>query len=144
MKKFLFSFLVGGLILAPGAVFAEEPECPTGQEGHAAQLLLNKAGCEGGYNTNPEESSLTVIIAKMIRNVFALLGILMVVYTVWAGFKWMTAAGDSGQVDEAKNMLKNAVIGMAIMLMAFSIAQFVVGSLSKSVSSSGEVEAGQQ
>tara|TARA_Y100000031_G_scaffold155089_1_gene204713 strand:- start:93 stop:521 length:429 start_codon:yes stop_codon:yes gene_type:complete len=141
MKKFLFSFLACLLLFSPVAIFADESEDE--EQIHAAQDLLNKTGAAGGYNTNPEEANLTVVIAKMIRNVFALLGIVMVVYTVWAGFKWMTAAGDSGQVDEAKNMLKNAVIGMAIMLMAFSIAQFVVGSLSKSVSSSGEVEAGQ-
>ena len=129
------------LVLLPSATFAD-PEEEGEAEVHAAQQLLNQTGAAGGYNTNPEEANLTVIIAKMIRNVFALLGIVMVVYAVWAGFTWMTAAGDSTKVEEAKNMLKNAVIGMAIMMMAFGIAQFVIGSLTKAVTTAEEVEAG--
>jgi tetrahydromethanopterin S-methyltransferase subunit G len=44
---------------------------------------------------------------------------------------WMTAQGDSGKIDKAKGILKGAVIGLIIIFSAYSIAFFVIASLSE-------------
>jgi hypothetical protein len=38
---------------------------------------------------------------------------------------WMTAQGNSAQVDKAKDLLINAVIGLVIVTAAYSITSFV-------------------
>ena len=78
------------------------------------------------------DQSLTLTVAKLIRNFLQLLGILAVIIVIIGGFEWMTAGGSPEGVDKAKKRILQGVIGMAIVLSAFAIAQFVIGSLVKS------------
>ncbi len=41
----------------------------------------------------------------------------------------MTAGGDEGKVKTATAMIKNAIIGLLIIVAAFAISNFVLGSL---------------
>ncbi len=137
MKKFLLSLGFFAFVLAPLGVSAD-----TDPLNDPLQQLKNTGDVSAVYNTNEEEASLTLIIARFIRSLFGLLGIGMVILTVFAGFQWMTAGGDPGKVDGAKKLLVNATIGFAIIMMAFAISSFVVTTVANSASST-EVEAGQ-
>ncbi len=66
-----------------------------------------------------------LIIARIIRAALGLLGIVMVVLTLYAGFLWMTAGGNEEQIGRAKKILRNAVIGLAIILSAYAITLFI-------------------
>ncbi|MFA4942040.1 MAG: FISUMP domain-containing protein [Patescibacteria group bacterium] len=69
-------------------------------------------------------------IAARIINVFMLLlGVIAVSLVIFAGFKWMTSNGNEENVEAAKKILKNAVIGLAIILSAWGIVTFVLGRL---------------
>ena len=70
-----------------------------------------------------------VIVAKIIRAALSLLGIVAVVIVLYAGFLWMTSGGNDEQIGKAKQWLKNGVIGLAIILSAFAIVQFVLSKL---------------
>ena len=48
---------------------------------------------------------------------------------IYAGFEWMTAQGDEKKVDKAKDTLTRAVIGLIIIIAAYSITYFVFTSL---------------
>ncbi len=41
----------------------------------------------------------------------------------------MTSGGDSKKVDKARDMIKNAIIGIAIITFAYTIATYVLGKL---------------
>jgi hypothetical protein len=58
-----------------------------------------------------------------------LLGIILVVIILYAGYKWMMAQGNTQQIDEAKKMITNAVIGLVILMAAYAIAQFVLNAV---------------
>lgn len=88
---------------------------------------------ESGLSTEP----ITIIVVRIIRAFFGLLGIVAVGVIVYAGFLWMTAGGDPGQVEKAKQWIINAVIGLAIMLSAFAIASFIIGALLKATTGAG-------
>ncbi|MBP9749109.1 hypothetical protein KBD18_02800, partial [Patescibacteria group bacterium] len=70
-----------------------------------------------------------VIVARIIRNFFALLGIIAVVLILYGGFLWMTSNGEESQIDKAKRVILNAVIGLAIILSAVAITQFILSRL---------------
>jgi uncharacterized membrane protein len=53
-------------------------------------------------------------------------GIIAVVIILAGGFKWMTAGGNEDKVGEARKMIISGVIGLAIIMSAFAIAQFVI------------------
>ncbi|MDO8509872.1 MAG: hypothetical protein Q7S24_01895 [bacterium] len=68
-------------------------------------------------------------IASIIRTAMGLLGIVAVVIILIGGFKWMTAGGNDEQVGEAKKWIFSGVIGLAIILSAYALANFVITNL---------------
>lgn len=68
-------------------------------------------------------------IASIINVALGLLGIVAVVIILLGGFKWMISQGEEEKVKQAKNLIIQGIIGLVIILSAWAIAQFVVGSL---------------
>lgn len=72
---------------------------------------------------------LPIIIARIIRAVLGVMGIVLTVLIVYAGFLYMTAGGDPAKTVKAKNIIKNAAIGLVIAVSAFTITQFILSNL---------------
>ncbi|KKS25230.1 MAG: hypothetical protein A2736_00185 [Candidatus Yanofskybacteria bacterium RIFCSPHIGHO2_01_FULL_41_27] len=72
-------------------------------------------GVPTGYQSLGE--LITFIFAWSLR----LLGITVFVMIFYAGVLWMTAAGNTGQVGEAKKRMTNAVLGAILLLSAYLI-----------------------
>jgi len=68
-------------------------------------------------------------IAYIIRVAMGMLGIVAVCIVLVGGFKWMTAGGNDDQVGEAKKWIFSGVIGLAVILSAYALANFVINSL---------------
>lgn len=88
-----------------------------------------------------KEEDLKTKIASIINIVLSFLGIIAVVMIVYSGFRWMMAGGNEDTVREAKNTLKNAVIGLAIIFLAYGITYFVVNQLSRATTGGGSGQA---
>lgn len=74
------------------------------------------------------------IIQKIMNWVMALFFLVATIFILMAGFKYLTAAGDSGKIDEAKHMLTYAIVGIAVGLLAFAIPAIVQNFLGVQVS----------
>lgn len=70
-----------------------------------------------------------VIVANVIRVALGFLGIVAVGLILYAGWLYMSAAGEMEKVDKAKKILTGAIIGLVIILSAFGIASFVLSQL---------------
>lgn len=81
----------------------------------------------GGATTS--SSDLPTLIGKLVGVLLGILGIILVVYIVQAGILYMTAAGDDTKIKKAKQMISQAVIGMIIIIAAYSISSFVITQL---------------
>lgn len=79
-----------------------------------------------------------VIAAKIIRAAMGLLGIIAVGIVLVGGFTWMTAGGNDEKVAEAKKWLYSGVIGLIIILGAFSITNYVVNGLLSATSDTSQ------
>lgn len=82
---------------------------------------------EGGVQL--AQTDIRVIVARIIEVFLGLLGMIAVILIIWAGWLWMSAAGDAQKIASAKKTLINAAIGLAIILSAFGITQFIVSRL---------------
>lgn len=123
------------LLLLIGGVFVVAGLLPHAMV-HAQEV--NQLGLENAEgNIGLAGGNLTLMIARIIRAFFGLLGIVAVGLIVWAGFVWMTAGGDEEKVNQAKTMIRNATIGLAVILLSFSIASFIVSSLTKATGGDG-------
>lgn len=81
--------------------------------------------------------SLQTTVGNVINVALSLLGIVAVVIILRGGFIWMTAGGDSGKVDTARNSIFAGVIGIAIIFSAWAITTFVLDSLYDATGNSG-------
>lgn len=70
-----------------------------------------------------------IIIGRLIQIVLAFLGVITLILIMYAGFLWMTSGGDEDKVSKAKAMIKNAVIGLIIILSSWGIAIFLISRL---------------
>ncbi len=120
--------LVLSLGLAAAAVPAVWAQAPSG----SVLSDMSKAGGNSASSaglTSGGEMTVGEIVGRVIRGFLGLLGLIFVVLTIYAGFLWMTASGNEEQISKAKKMLTNAVIGIIIILLAYSVTAFVMSSL---------------
>jgi len=89
-------------------------------------------GLDYGQATGLGKNDIRLTIARVINVLLGLLGTVAIVIILWAGFKWMTAGGNNEDVEQAKKILISAVIGLAIILSAYAISNFVLTQLYKS------------
>ncbi len=70
-------------------------------------------------------------VGGIVGLILSFVGIIFLILTIYAGLMWMTAQGNSAQVDKAKELLINALIGLIIVTAAYSITSFVGNQLVK-------------
>ena len=59
----------------------------------------------------------------VLRYVFAIAGILLLVYLLFAGLQFMFARGDPKAIQAARSKITNALVGFIIVFLAFWITQ---------------------
>lgn len=69
-------------------------------------------------------------IGSILSAVFILVGGLAVLFLLIGAVRYVTSGGDQSMVQQAKNTIMYAAIGIVVSLSAFAIVQFVVGTLS--------------
>ena len=86
-------------------------------------------GSDFGDATGLGQADLKETIGSLIRVALGFLGVVAVVIILLGGFKWMVAGGNDEKVAEAKRLIIAGIIGLAIILSAFAITQFVISSI---------------
>lgn len=123
-QKFVAHATAGAIALSLFAPFAVIHAA--GNPFDAGTALLKTTGDSAGLQS---PKKLPEIIGSVINVVLSLLGLVFLGLALYAGFKWMTAQGDSKEVDQAKDTIKNAVIGIIIVVAAYALSTFIVGQL---------------
>lgn len=80
-----------------------------------------------GANPVDLEQSVSGIVGTILNFVFFGIGIAALLYLLWAGYKYITAGGDTKKAGEARQAILNAVIGIAIVVSAYAIINFAFG-----------------
>lgn len=115
-KLFLAIFLVVFLLLvAVPQLAAASPANPVDTNFGLSNL-----------NSALPQTDLRVVIARIIQAILGVLGIILLLLILYAGFLWMTAAGEESKIEKAKKIMTQAIIGFIIILSAFSIVTFVL------------------
>jgi hypothetical protein len=64
-------------------------------------------------------------IASYIGAAILVGGLLTLMYLILGGISWITAGGDKGKVDKAREMITQAVVGLGVLAAAFAIFSVV-------------------
>lgn len=75
-----------------------------------------------GYDTS--KINLPEKIGKIISIVLSFLGVIFLLLMIYAGYMWMTARGNEDQITKAKTLIKNAIIGLIVVLAAYAVTVF--------------------
>lgn len=105
------------LVLVPSIVFA----APT-----TADQSLDTIAKKYGFEDQMGGKTIPQIVARIINWVLPLTGSLLLLMFVYGGFQWFTAGGEADKVKKATQTMTNAVIGMAIIVGAYAIVNFLV------------------
>lgn len=95
------------------------------EEGGLKEIGSTVFGNETPKNTIPE------IIARIVKYLLTFLGVIFITLIVYGGFVYMTAMGASDKVENAKNIIISASVGLAIILASYSFTYFILDSLTK-------------
>lgn len=93
----------------------------------ASSYGLNTAAQVSGLSSNAvsRAGDIPRVIGQIVSVALSLVGVYFFILILYAGFTWMTAAGSTEKVTQAKSKLTSAFIGLVIVLAAYAIAGFV-------------------
>ena len=98
----------------------------------AGTLTTNDLGVnasESGNGLKLGGGDVRATAARIINVALGFLGIISVIIVLLGGFKYMISGGNEDKVGEAKGLIISGIIGLAIILSAWAITKFVIGSL---------------
>lgn len=119
----LFGLSVLAMLVLPASVGAVNSEFSLTNSAAIIDSAGNSAGLSGANN-------LPTIIGRIISVALGILGIAFLGLVIYAGFLYLTAQGEETPVKKAKNILKQAIIGMILIVTAYAITNVVTNALS--------------
>lgn len=90
--------------------------------------MVEMVSQNSGFNTN-SENTIEDTVSNIINLVLSFLGIIFVALLIYAGINWMTAGGNETKIDSSKKLLKQAIVGLIIVLASYALSYFVINSL---------------
>lgn len=87
---------------------------------------LNQAADGTGLKT---EQDPVEIIVGIVNILLYFVGTIFMILIVWAGFRWMTSAGNTDAVKKARETIINSVIGLVIIFASYVLVNFVITNL---------------
>lgn len=66
-------------------------------------------------------TDLGLFVAKLAGTILTLAAVAAFIFLVWGGVQWILAGGDKGKVEEARNRITGAIIGLAVTAVAWAI-----------------------
>jgi len=73
--------------------------------------------------------SLPESLKKVTNVALYVIGALSVIMLIYGGIRYVTSAGESARVAEAKNTIMYSIIGVVVALLAYAIVNFVIVNL---------------
>lgn len=140
-KKILLKAASLGIFIFLGAVFL----LGNGSFALAAtadELAWNGQQAQFEQQTGLSSTNPVIVVTRIIQFFLGFLGFIAVILIIYAGFLWMTSAGDADKVKKAKDILKNAFIGLVIILSSVGIVTFILNLLISNNGSGGGNGAG--
>ena len=125
MKKILITFgliiaIIGSFITAAG-IYENKAYADS-----AADLIK-----QGADSTGQQDSRSAGDIAKDVVNImFFIVGVMAVIMIIWGGIRYVLSAGNSAALTSAKNTIMYAIIGLIVAILAYTIVNFVINTVS--------------
>ena len=132
LKNFLATLSIASMFVVPAlplaTAHAAVGDCLDSAGGTIAGCLdTGITSTDPDADTTVSASDRVDRIIKLVINIFSLIvGVVSVIMIIIGGLKYITSAGDSGNVQGAKNTILYAIIGLVIVVLAQVVVRFVL------------------
>lgn len=94
-----------------------------------AQEQINICPKEKPFSTLCEITSGKIgnVIGPGVQLIFIVAIIIALAYLIWGGIKWIMSGGDKTALEEARNHLVAAIIGLVIIFLVYFVLNILVG-----------------
>lgn len=92
-------------------------------------IFTNIAQTLSSQDVNIPNGSADQVLQASLNIAYLVGGIIAVIVIIIAGFTLVTNGGEPEAIKKAKNMILYAVIGLVVIMVAFTITWFVIGRL---------------
>jgi hypothetical protein len=133
MKKLLALLFLVAIFLTP-AIYSAKAEY-----NFIKDSGVNDLGNKAGYTTvssASEANSPEYYVGLILNILFSFLGIIFLVLIVYSGVLWMTAQGNTSQIEKAKDTIIKAVVGLTIVILAYATTFFILNMFYPQISAS--------
>lgn len=132
LKKLLHAFfstsiIFGAMIATGGMVSVLSATSVSADTTSKIKQGVTDSGAKSTDNTQGLLSTIKIVVNILLF----IIGAIAVIMIIIAGFRMVTANGDSGTISQARNTVLYAVIGIIVAFMAFAIVNFVASQLEK-------------
>lgn len=119
--------LLFGIFLMPIVLFAQGFD--------SQQTGLTDTANQAGFSTNLACSSspqgcIPYFIGAIVNGLLGVFGAIFLALIMWGGLRYMLSQGEKDQVQKAKDTIKNAILGMVVVALSYTIANFVLNTIS--------------
>ncbi len=90
---------------------------------------LNTTGGAVGYDTSGTSNTVPSLVNKIISGALVVLMFVFFGLTLYAGIRWMLARGNDEFIQQAKDTLTAAIIGLVIVSLSYALTKFVFSRL---------------
>ena len=138
--------LIASLIVVGGMAFAAPAPA---QALSAPQPLTQFAACGGGVaaflSLKPWDACLTkdangapqltklsdvwLILLPLLEDAIKVAGYTAAGFVIWGGIKYIKSQGDPGQINEARQIIYNALFGLLLAMISVAIVNFIAAAL---------------
>ena len=140
MKKVLFIVaavvcaLTSLLALPTDSTYAAATNCMGPQTTQVLGLRPWYAGLTTGSNCEIDHAqfegqkmkeAIWKIVLNIGSDILAVVGYLAIIFVMWGGYQYMMARGDPGMVAKGKKTITNALVGLAICMLASTITSAI-------------------
>ena len=124
--RVLLSIAIAFMLLPAAAMAVDGNPADTGQD--------NKTGAIDTSRTvvlkNPlNTSSFPELVANILKTAVGVVGAIALLIFVYGGFLWLTSGGEAGKVEQGKEAMKWALIGLLVVFSSYTLVSFVLSAL---------------
>jgi len=121
-KKYIFSFIF--LLSLAFVTIASSLPVLADESLVNSQVGLQQIGTTAFGNEKPLD--IREMVGRIINIVLGFIGVIFLGLAVYGGFLYMTASGNQEKTEKAVSVIRNAVIGLLIVLASWAITRFTM------------------
>lgn len=105
------------------ALFLSNNVCQAANLKEAFTFPLFNASKQAGYGASATAEGIASLV---ITIALTFIGVIFLILAIYGGYIWMIARGNEQEVEKAKLIIQNSIIGLVVVLAAYAASWYII------------------